>query len=256
MDSKKFSELEEAIHKERDKLDEYFLKVSDCHGDLPVGLFNETNLQGSKFFSKFESFLSSISSASEELSKTQVEDVLTSIENVLDYSIVYWHVMRASSKGILSCTISPEPNFLKTSQQIFRTYKKEKALALRMKFLENGLPTEGFDSKGSYKLTSMKIDWVSLVIGLVLLAISGGLVFVIDIDTGMEYFFSRILISLAIALVFTGIAKEKIQAKIKVPGVIITAFGTVAIFFVLYFANPADMPKLQSENVNISDTSM
>lgn len=244
MDPNKFSELEGEVHKEKYTLDGYLSQMVNHADKVPVDLLNETNLQGSNFFSKFESFVSSISSESEELSKTQVEDVLTSIENVLDFAITYWEVMVLSSEGVISCTFSPGPNFLKTSQQIFKSYKKKEALVLRAAFIEKGLPTAGFDSKGGYKLTSMKIDLVSLVLGLILIAISGGLVFFMDIDTGMKYLFSRILISLSIALVFTGIAKEKIQAKIKVPGVIITAFGTVAIFFVLYFANPAGMPQV------------
>ncbi|MFM2484353.1 hypothetical protein [Celerinatantimonas yamalensis] len=242
MDPKKFSSLEDKVSNEKNSLDECFQKVLSSMPNVPVNELNAAHLQGTKFFSKFESFLSSISSESESLSKTQIEDVLTSIENILDYSITYWDVMISTSTKTVSVPYSPDANFLKTSQQIFKTYKKNQALTLKNRFIKYNLPTNGFDAKGSYKLTSIKIDWVSLIIGIILFVASGLVVFFIDIDTGMEYLFSRILISLSVALIFSGVAKEKIQAKINISGLTITALGTIAIFFTLYFANPAEMP--------------
>lgn len=242
MDPNKFNALEEKVYKEKKTLDEHLSKLLKHGNNITTKMLNDAHLQGMQFFSKFESFLTSISSESETLSKTQIEDVLTSIDNILNYSICYWDVMRSISEGVVSIPYSPDPNFLKTSQQIFKTYNKYQALIIRRKFIEHDLPTKGFDAKGSYKLTSIKIDWVSLLIGSILLISSGSLVFLVDIDTGMKYFFSRILISLSVALIFTGVAKEKIQAKINIPGLAITAIGTIGVFFTLYFANPAEMP--------------
>jgi hypothetical protein len=248
MDPNKFSSLEKEVSKEKDALDLCLKGVLSSMPNVSVQLLNDLHLQGTKFFSKFESFISSISSESEVLSKTQVEDVLTSIENVLDYSIDYWDVVTLVSGPVLNVPYSPELNFLKTSQQILKTHKKESALTLKKRFVEHNLPTRGFDSKGSYKLNSIRIDWLSLIIGILLLIISGFLVFFIAIDTGMKYYFSRILISLGVAFLFTGVAKEKIQAKINIPGLAITAVGAIAIFLTLYFANPADMPIVNNSN--------
>ncbi|OOE76350.1 hypothetical protein [Salinivibrio sp. ML290] len=250
MDPKKFSDLEAEVSKTKEALDCCLQNVLNQMPNVSAQLLNEAHLKGAKFFSKFESFISSISSESESLSKTQVKDVLTSIENVLDYSVDYWEVLTSTSDGIVSVPYSPELNFLKTSQLVLKTHNKEQAMKLKDRFIAHNIPTVGFDSKGSYKLTSTKIDWVSLVTGSVLLAISGLLVFFMDIDTGMKYFFSRILISLSVAFLFTGIAKEKIQAKINIPGLAITALGTIAIFFTLYFANPADMPTVNNFNTD------
>lgn len=254
MESKKFSALEEEVSKEKEALDKCLQSVLSHIPNVSTQLLNDAHFQGTKFFSKFESFISSISSESEVLSKIQVEDVLTSIENVLNYSLYYWEVMTFISDGVVSVPYSPEPNFLKTSQLVFKTYKKEDALKLKERFIERNLPTKGFDSKESYKLTSIKIDWVSLIIGSLLLTISGVLVFFMDIDTGMKYFFSRILISLSVALLFTGVAKEKIQAKINIPGLAVTALGTIAIFLTLYFANPAEMPTTNNFNPSVSSS--
>lgn len=246
MDPKKFSALNDEIFKEKEKLDQVFQGVLSSMPSASVEVLNNAHIQGTRFFSKFESFVTSFCSESEALSKTQVEDILISIENVLDYSVTYWEVMTPTSESVVSTPYIPEANFLKTSQLVLKSYKKKCALRIRDEFIKHGIPTVGFDEKGSYKLTSIKIDWVSLIFGGIFLVSSGLLVFLIDIDTGMKYLFSRILISLSVALIFTGVAKEKIQAKINIPGLAITAFGTIAIFFTLYFANPAEMPTISS----------
>jgi hypothetical protein len=250
MDPNKFNSLENEVTTEKFILDQYMQSVLSRAPNIPTELLNKAHLQGTRFFSKFESFVTSISSESEALSDTQVEDVLTSISNVLDYSITYWNVMTPTSEEVVSVPFIPAENFLKTSQLVLKTYRKEQSSALRKKFHDNRLPTKGFDSKGSFKLTSIKIDWVSLIIGCVLLITSGLLVFLMDIDTGMKYLFSRILISLSVALMFTGVAKEKIQARINIPGIAITALGTIAIFFTLYFANPAEMPTINNTDAH------
>ena len=247
MDSQRFSDLENDVHKEKSELDKNLSILLSQSPDYTKEILNSTHIQGTKFFSKFESFLTSVTSEHEALSKTQIQDILTSIENVLEFSIEYWDVMIEVSKNILGQPYCPERNFMKTSQSILKTYRKDKASELNNRFKLNNIPTTGFNSKEKYKLTSIKIDWVSLVVGMLLLIISGLIVFILDINTGMKYFFSRVLISLSIALVFTGVAKDKIQAKMNVPGMAITAAGTIAIFLVLYFANPAEMPKISQD---------
>ena len=62
----------------------------------------------------------------------------------------------------------------------------------------------------------------------------------------MQYWITRILGSLGVAFLITGIAKDTIQAKINLPTSVITATGAIAIFFMLYFSNPAEAPKYNS----------
>jgi hypothetical protein len=223
MDPNKFNSLENEVTTEKFILDQYMQSVLSRAPNIPTELLNKAHLQGTRFFSKFESFVT---------------------------RITYWNVMTPTSEEVVSVPFIPAENFLKTSQLVLKTYRKEQSSALRKKFHDNRLPTKGFDSKGSFKLTSIKIDWVSLIIGCVLLITSGLLVFLMDIDTGMKYLFSRILISLSVALMFTGVAKEKIQARINIPGIAITALGTIAIFFTLYFANPAEMPTINNTDAH------
>ncbi len=244
MESEQFNSLEKEVHNEKEKLDEMLHKLLSEKPNYTPETLSSTHVKGSNFFTKFESFVASISSEYANLSKLQVQDVLTSIENILEFSVDYWGTMRSISNQILDFQYSPQNNFMKTSQAVLSTYRKDKAHNLMDLFKKNNLPVSGFDLKEKHKLTSLKIDWVSLVIGISLLIVSGVIVFQIEINTGMKYFFSRILISLSIALIFTGVAKTKIQAKINIPGLVITATGTIAIFFILYFYNPAEIPKI------------
>lgn len=242
MNSQQFSALENEVHQEKKLLDE---KLSAFLSEVPnitTEALNSLHIQGTHFFSKFESFVSSVSSEYETLSKVQIQDVITSIENVLAFSVEYWETIIAMSESILDTPYSPDRNFMKTSQSILRTYSKEKSLEYEKIFKSKNIPTTGFESKKKHQLKTIKIDWVSLVIGIMLLIVSGVIVFQVDTYTGMQYFFTRILNSLSIALIFTGVAKNKIQAKINVPGLAITAAGTIAIFLTLYFSNPAEMP--------------
>ncbi|MEL0656740.1 hypothetical protein V6257_17090 [Pseudoalteromonas issachenkonii] len=250
MDSQQFSSLESEVHKEKKALDVNLLALVSEAPHFTKEALNNTHVQGANFFSTFELFISSVSSEHETLSKVQIQDVITSIENVLKFSAEYWETMISVSKAILGTPYAPEKNFMKTSQSILKTYSEEKSLELRELFKSNGIPTTGFDSKENHRLTSIKIDWVSLVIGIVLLIASGIIIFHVDSYTGMQYFFTRIINSLSIALIFTGVAKNKIQAKINVPGLAITAAGTIAIFLTLYFANPAEMP-IGDQNANV-----
>ena len=68
------------------------------------------------------------------------------------------------------------------------------------------------------------------------------MIFTVLLNTGMQYWITRILASLGVAFLITGVSKDSIQAKINLPTAAITATGTIAVFFVLYFSNPADEP--------------
>lgn len=243
MTSEQFNILENEIHSAKIELDSSFLKLLSQAEDITKEMLSKTHLAGTNFFSKFETFVTSVSSEYESLSKTQVEDILTSIENILEYSIEYWNTIRDLSQNLSNVTYQPQNNFLRTSQVVLKTYRKDKALKIKKEFESNNIPIEGFKSKERYKLTSLKIDWVSLIFGSVLLLITGIIIFIVTVNNGLEYWLVRILGSLGVALIFTGLGKNSIQAKINLSGFAITAFGTIAIFLILYLLNPADVPK-------------
>lgn len=241
-----FNKLEENHKEAKEALD---TSLSQLLLDMPNPtreIINASKNKGSKFFSEFESFIASASSEDNTLSKMQINDILNSIENILEFSITYWDTMQNVSNDVLEDTFNPQHNFLKTSQGVLKTYRKEQALLLQNKFKNNNLPIQGFLSKEKYKLNSSNIDWLSITMGIVLLIITSILIFIIQLNTGMQYWITRILGSLGVAFLITGIAKDTIQAKINLPTSVITATGAIAIFFMLYFSNPAEAPKYNS----------
>ncbi len=209
---------------------------------------NNTYEQYIKFSSEFEAFLADISSEHQTLSNIQIKDVLTTIENILEASMVSWSTLIPLYKSVLGISIEPQKNFLKTAQAILKTYNKEKALTIKEKFIKNNLPIEGFNTKEKYKLTSIKVEWPSLILGTMLLVISTVIIFSDSMHTGMQYWLIRIFASLGSALLVTGIFKGTIQAKINIPGIAITATSGFAFFLILYFYNPAKEPEYNGSN--------
>ena len=149
------------------------------------------------------------------------------------------------------CKHAPQNNFFKTAQGILRTYDNKKAKVLEQEFIKNNLPIEGFISKEKYKLTSSKIDWTVLSIGIISLILSLIIIFFNFVNDGLQYWLIRIIAGLGVTLVFAELFKNSIKTKLTIiPGLVITATGSIAIFFLLYFFNPAEAPKYEKE-INI-----
>jgi uncharacterized integral membrane protein len=249
MISKDFNDLENKIHQAKRKLDNDLKKLLSEAPNFQKETVNIVHTNGVSFFSEFESFIVSISSEYDSLSNTQINDVLTSIENILNFSIEYWDFIKKVSSETLNFELQPSNNFLKTSQIIFKTYQKEKALELKNKFKSYNIPIEGFKSREKYKLKSSKIDKTSLVIGIILLIITTIIIFTNSIETGMQYWFTRILGSLGVALLLTAFYKHSIKAQLNVPTYTIIATGAIVIFFILYFLNPANEPEYNPKSL-------
>lgn len=243
----KFDDIQKSYIKAKENLDLSLKKLIKEKPNFTTDTLNEVNSNFSKFHTKFEEFLTNISSENYDLSKIQIHDVLTSIDNILNASIKYWDIIGNTSEKILGRKFKPQNNFFKTAQGILRTYDNKKAKVLEKEFINNNLPIEGFKSKEKYKLTTSKIEWTSLIIGIIFLIISIVIVFLDFINTGMQYWLTRIFTSIGVALLTTGIFKKSIQAKINISGLAITATSGFAVFFILYFFNPAEAPKYEKE---------
>ncbi|AXX84609.1 hypothetical protein [Aliarcobacter skirrowii] len=251
MNNERFDSIQDDYLNAKKVFDDNLEKLLSEQPTFLSTTINEVVSSASSFYTKFEAFLTNISSEHQDLSKTQINDVLTSIENILEASIKYWDTIGRLSEKVLGNKIKPQKNFLKTAQSILRTYNKNKALSIKNEFVKNNIPIEGFESKEKYKLNSTKIEWTSLIIGIIFLIISAIIIFLDSINTGMQYWLIRIFTSLGVALLITGIFKKSIQAKINIPGVVITATGGFAVFFILYFFNPAKEPEYKkSETPN------
>lgn len=197
---------------------------------------------------KFEQYLTSASSDLIDISKTQIEDMLVSIENMLILCADSWSAFRVASELIDAPFTLPAGNYLFTSQVLLKTYRKHKAEEIKSRYAALNLPVSGFNHNKSLRFNQVRIHIPQAVAGSVLMTAGTVLSFFVGLETGTQYWISRILISLGAGFLIAGLAKGYIKTKFKFGGVAITASGAAATFFVLYFYNPAPAPDYISDS--------
>ena len=248
MTSETFYKLSKEYLNDKEKMDSAIQNLLSEEPNFTKKSLNNLNSLSIIFFTNFELFLTNVSSKNEVLSKIQINDILTSIENVLDFSINYWKMIKPISKNLQVSPIKPQENFLKTSQIILKTHRKNKALEIKEKFIKHSIPITGFTSKEKHKMTNSNIDWVSLIMGAILLSITLIIIFIFKVEDSMAYWITRILGSLGAGFLLTGVGGNTIQAKFTIPSLVITAIGSIAVFIFLYTVNPAEEPKFKNHN--------
>ncbi|MBA1429225.1 hypothetical protein [Pseudomonas orientalis] len=196
----------------------------------------------SALITSFEHYLTSASSDTIDISRAQTEDILASIENILLLCAYSWVAFEAASENLKTPITLPTGRYLFTSQVIFKTYKKHRAKEIKSIYTTQNLPVSGFDHKKSVRLNQMKIHIPQTIAGSALISIGIFLAFFIGLETGIQYYISRILIALGIGFLITGLTKDYIKTKMNINGTTITASGAIAIFLILYFFNPAPTP--------------
>jgi len=170
MTSETFDNLSKQYLDDRREMDLAMEKLINEKPYLKKESLNSLNALSINFFIKFELFLTNVSSNNEVLSKIQINDILTSIENVLNFSIIYWKQIQSISENLQVNPIKPQEIFLRTSQIILKTYRKNKALEIEKKFIKHSILITGVTSKEKHKMTTSNIDWVSLIMGATLLS--------------------------------------------------------------------------------------
>ncbi len=196
----------------------------------------------SNLVTEFEHFLTTASSDTVDISKAYAEDILVSIENILIVCAKSWEAFEAASNCLNTTITLPTGSYLFTSQAIFKTYKKHRAKQIESTYTAMNLPISGFNHKKSLKLNQMKIHIPQTIAGSTLMSIGIVLTFFIGLETGTQYFISRILIALGSGFLITGLTKDYIKTKFNINGATITASGAIAIFLILFFFNPASAP--------------
>ncbi|MBA6101716.1 hypothetical protein [Pseudomonas monteilii] len=202
----------------------------------------------SDLVTKFEHYLTSASSDAIDISKAQTEDILVSIENMLILCADSWSAFGVASEFLDTPVTLPTGNYLFTSQALLKTYRKNKAKEIESKYTALNLPVSGFNHNKSLKFNQVKIHIPQVVAGSVLMSLGTALAFFAGLETGMQYYISRILISLGAGFLITGLTKDYIKTQFNISGTSITASGAIAIFLVLYFCNPAPPPDYTADS--------
>lgn len=218
-------------------------EMSQLLNNINLVQYNKVLESGSSFFTEFEEYLKKQTHT--WLSKADKEDILNSIENIFDFSITYVSMLNSVSKNLKTEFTLPN-NFLATSQSVYKKHRKyEKFEAL---FNENGIPISGFKQKKAISLQTEKHDFISIIIGFILVATSIILSYVIVESTGTQYFINRALLSVGLALILSGIGKGYINVKWKGKRAIITAVGSFGVFVLLYLINPPSPPEYKTKS--------
>ena len=238
----------------KDAMEQTFNKLlasfNDNEDDSKITIiFNECTKGASGFITEFELFLTNVSADGHYLSKIQINDILTSIENILEWFITLSLALSVVSERIEIPNALTSKNHLRTSQILLKNYRKDSAQRLMATFKSHNLSVEGFMSKDNIRFNTIKFDLPSVLAGSILLIIGLFLVFNIGLQTGMQYFITRILIALGTGFLISGFGKSYISAEFKFKGTAITSIGAAAVFLILYFINPAETPKYQPDSV-------
>lgn len=201
--------------------------------------------KASNLFTDLEEKLCDVAGRKEDLSKTELEDWLSTIENIFEFVIAYstfvkiWNNQKNSNYRY-------SPQTLSTAESVLNNYRKRKAMYYKKKFEENNFPIGGFEKK--LPLRNVTRDVACVVIGVVLLTGCGLMAYVLDVQSSYQYLFYRVMISISIPLILSGLIKGvvevKFDTKIKFTRIQITAVGSIALFIILYFLNPAPPPEI------------
>lgn len=251
MISSEFEEISNKIAKEKEIIDHALKGILDSV-KLDCSNVNELHQRACEFFSNFEKFLVKCSDSG--LTNVQLVDVSASVENILEFSISYWEVIRLLSK-INNLPIEPSTKFLATAQAVLKCSNKKSAKLFKAKFQENMLPIEGFMSK-PLNLRERSVDWSIVIFGFIVLLLSSVFAYYLEMKDGVQYLVVRIFLSLGVGLIFTGFVKlNVIKMKYDIGRFKLTAGGAVVVFLLVYFVNPPDAPQIRRNDVDSSNNS-
>jgi hypothetical protein len=235
------------LSKDRNKLDNKLLAFLADY-DSETKLF-EVQKAASSLFTALENELCKEIKRNDSLSKTELEDDLATIENILEVAVQYAELMKCWHTKH-NKTYAFAPNTLSTAESVLNYYKQERAMNYKKKLNENDFPINGFNKK--LPLQNKKKDVACIVLGSLLLISALIINFITDCNFGNSYLLFRGFFALGIALIasgtLVGFVKAKIESEFKIAGIQltrakITAGGTIVIFLLLYFANPPLPPQ-------------
>lgn len=252
MRSQTITEFENLIEVERKK---YY----DCLNDtleLLQGFPNQTQVlnqisllhnSGVTFFNLFERSIDEYGLSYFELNidtkNRKIEDAI----NIVDTIIYHWTTLRmiANKFSVLCPTVSQIS--YSSIQRLVKHFEPNKVTELKKKFMEAELPTKGFDDTtkkfSGWEIGSRYLTITQITIGAMLTVSAGILIFKYDKLTGMQYMFSRALLSLGLTLISSALLEGTVKLNWTIQkSLVIKAAGWVALFIMLYFMNPPSAP--------------
>lgn len=172
----------------------------------------------------------------------KIEDAI----GLVDVIVNHWTTLRQLSEKFSVSSPTPSTNAYSSIQRLINYFEKEKSYELKNKFMAAKLPTNGFDHKtkfSGWQIGSRNLTITQIVVGLVFIVITGLIIFNKDVLNGMQYFFSRAVLSLGLTLIGSALLEGTVKLDWTIQkSITIKAVGWVALFIMLYYFNPPTAP--------------
>jgi hypothetical protein len=206
----------------------------------------ELHSKGVAFFNIFERSIDEYGLPYFELNTDTKNRKIEDTKGLVDVIINHWNTLRQlTSKYALTCP-TPSSNSYSSIQRLLKFFEKEKSNDFKNKFMAAQLPTDGFDNKTKFSgwhIGSRNLTITQIVIGSVMTIAAGIIIFRYTVFTGMQYMFSRAILSLGLTLIGSALLEGTVKFKWTVTtSLTIKAVGWVSLFFMLYYMNPPSAP--------------
>lgn len=213
-------------------------------------LLNDTHASAVKYFNAFERTLDEYSLDEIEISADVINRKIEDTINIIDVICKHWEVILRFSEKYNLVAPKPSSTAYASIQRVIKRFDKKSVKTLKNKFVESGLPVYGFEDKKKHSgwVKNKFIINTQIIIGIILLVIAGGLIFVFPNLTEMQYMFVRVLSSLGIVLTGVTLIEGSINVNWSLQkSLVIKASGWIAIFILLYYVNPPVAPPINEE---------
>lgn len=207
---------------------------------------NELHSKGVSFFNLFERSIDEYGLPYFELNidtkNRKIEDAI----GLVDVIVNHWNTLTLLSENFSITCPTPSENAYSSIQRLLKYFKNEKTNELKNKFMAAKLPTKGFDDKAKFSgwhVGSRNLTITQITVGLVFILVTGLLIFNKDTLNGMQYFFSRSVLSLGLTLIGSALLEGTVKLDWTIQkSITIKAVGWVALFIMLYYFNPPSAP--------------
>lgn len=167
-------------------------------------------------------------------------------ENIIDVIINHWKTLEMISEKYSVTSPVPSNKAYSSIQRLLKHFLPKKSDELKNKFMTAKLPTNGFDEKtkfSGWQIGSRNLTISQIVVGLVFISITGLIIFNKDVLNGMQYFFSRAVLSLGLTLIGSALLEGTVKLDWTIQkSITIKAVGWVSLFIMLYYFNPPSAP--------------
>lgn len=243
--------FEDEISKKRDQ---YYRILQDTlktlKNDITIEEVSDLLLQlhnkGVAFFNLFERSIDEFGLSNFKLnSDTKNRKIEDSIA-IVDTIILHWETIRSIAGKYKISPPEPSRQAYASIQRLIKKFEPKKANEIKLKFMAQNLPVEGFVSNknhSGWKIGSQNLMWKQIVFGVLCVIGAAIIAFNFNSLTGAQYLFFRLLISIGFTLFITALVEVKVKIHWTVTkSLTVKAIGAIAFFILIYYINPPSAP--------------